>query len=964
MKSRILNVSPRAYLRDLDSVNELPPIVRTGYQNETGYESSTPFDDSTTILNQSQVMLAPYMVTASLAGFLTGTIYVTSSYKDQSSYLFRPVINDLGTPYKESLNESPFSIGSANNAGFPAQIYPGFTSSAESRIAINIDITPAAQFKTTRISRADSLLDAAGEFYDTPKTGFIYFNFKNRQWDNIGLNDPVTGNELNYTSNLTSSVGRIVSGNHEIMVQFCSTPGISYKNGSTADYISGYMTSSDQLKIYGYTHIGYPTSFFEAPYAPRYHATQDQVIKLSNYIKHPIACDRINVKLPVSTRKIQDPSAYDADYSFARDIDNHAFFLYVQRRSNAAVDSIADVSSSIRFLIANRSMQSINLFPFYSSLSSSISTTGFSGDAGEDSKVYHNTQQTAATTAGVRQVSSKDSNFNMTFRPRDYDQFYGSLSRLSAWRTTTSTNDNVMVRNFWRGGQYASGSTQHIQTWSSTSTTQNRMVGFSTGSQNDNNTSILPGRSLVRSTWLTTKTGSLTTDDLTPDDCQLASDYKTYSSEYPYTETPIILYPEDELVIGIDSGVFPNLNRSAPNNAGVDRSISSVTGSLLTLRSEPASVTLFGTLVREDHEILPELNQHLGSSAVSEDIHFNNVVTDQYDALPRISLSSSYVDNIIDRSNGFGYDQVMGTYTHFTDWSPYSSLGSGYEEYAKSYWNGSLQRNIRLTEDNVVYYDTMTAEPANIAAGILSASVYVSGTYSPSFGLNFNFPPNTIRFVYDESAPEELGFAFNNNRPSGPTDNRLLLRSFTYETSTQATKRYRDLSIVYDYPVGMFRTQRATSDDRARFILYYNGFYPLNTNSILTKNYTGAASLRYGYMNPRLIGPSWVFRRDHYGHVRDMLEQSRTGKTHFFDELGKPQVSSAAVIATFVSASSDNIISGSQTQSSNLSTECTSSIPFTDGTGPRNRDASLPTHSATFGVNNLIFGVTGSVRFQ
>jgi hypothetical protein len=971
MKSRILNVSPRAYLRDLDSVNTVPSIVRTGYQNSLGEEERTPFDDSSTIINKTQIMLAPYMVTSSLAGFLTGTLYVTAAYDSKSSYLFRPVNNDSIVPYKEGLNNSPFSIGTTRNAGFPAQIYPGFTTPAESKIAVTIDITPAADFMNTRVSRDDSLLDSAGEFYDSPRSGFIYFNFKNKQWDSVGLTDPVTGADLNYSSNLTSSAGVITSGHKRLMAQFCSTPGISYKKTSAADYISSYISSPQDLSTYGYPFIGYPTSVFEAPYAPRYHATQDQVIKLSNFIKHPIVCDRISLRLPLTMRKIQDPNpAGDADYSFGRDIDNHTFFLYVQRRNNTFVaDSENDVSSSIRFLIANKSIQSFNLNTFApdDDLQAVLSEPGSTGDTAPGVWVnfYPLTKQ-VATDAGARvSITSAVLQPLITFRPRVYDQFYGSNSRLSAWRQTALANDNVMVRNFWRGGQYASGSTNLFQRWSVTNSTNNRMVGFSTGSQDNTSTSLLAGRGLVRSTWKSS--GEIfTTNDLTPSSCSLASVYFPYVGNYPYTETPVILYPEDELIIGIDSGTYPNLDRVAPNDSGVDSSVLGVTGSLLTLRSAPAMVTLYGALVQEGHELLPELNQHLGSVAVSEDIHYDNVVTDQHDTLPRIALSSSYVDNIIDRSNPFGYGrEVAGTYTHFTRTSPYDGLGVGYEEYEKSYWNGALQRNVRLMDSNHVYYDTMTPDPAAIVSGIVSASLLATGSYLAIPPTTFkDFDPTTIKIIDDETTPDELGVAPNNNRPASSTRDTMLRRSFTYETSTSETKRYRTLDIAIQYSVGMFKAWSVYSDFRARVMLYYNGFYPTNTSGVVAKNYNGAVSLRYGYLNPNLVGPTCVFRRDRYGQIRDMLEQSRHSKTHYYDELGKPHVSQAPVVATFVSSSTDIVISALQTQCSNLSIECTSSIPFVDDTRPRNRGTTLPTYRAVFGANNLIFGVTGSLRLQ
>ena len=112
MKSRFLNVSPRAFIRQKDSVNTLPPIVRTGYQNETG-KSSSPFNDSesTVVFKNSQILLAPYMMPfgkASSSGFFTGSLTLTASLKDGSAYFEKAVNNPEIYPYKEGSNPAAF----------------------------------------------------------------------------------------------------------------------------------------------------------------------------------------------------------------------------------------------------------------------------------------------------------------------------------------------------------------------------------------------------------------------------------------------------------------------------------------------------------------------------------------------------------------------------------------------------------------------------------------------------------------------------------------------------------------------------------------------------------------------------------------------------------------------------------------------------------------------------------------
>ena len=968
MKSRILNVSPRAYLRDLDSVNVLPPIIRTGYQKELGYEQSTPFDDGKTIINEEQVMLAPYMVTSSFASFLTGTLYITASYKNKNAYLSKPVINDSIVPFNESFNSSPFKIGTEYNTGFPGEIYPGFTSSIESKALVKINITPTNDYKLTRISRADSLADTLGDFYDTPRTGFIYYNFANQQWDDIGLNDPITGVELDYsTSNLTSSDGLIVDGNKTIMTQFCSSPHLAYMPaGGPTDRTGGEMNSIGDMQTYGYNLIGRPTSFFEAPYAPRYHANKDQAIKLSSYIQHPIACEKVTINLPVIYQRIQNPSAGAADVSFKRDISPFTLFLYLQRRTGATIDSKNDVSSSVRYLIGSTTFGHYNNQTFRSNQPRIGLTKFFEANELNLSSVPIN--QTQATTLGQRYENRLETTVNVTFRPQIYDQFYGTLSRLSAWNDTLGDTDSVMIRNFWRGGQYASGSTNQIQSWSSTNSTQNRMIGYSTGSQEQSKFSLIPGRGLVGAFWNTLPDVTQSNDSaFSPSPCTLATAYSRL--QLPYIETPVLLLPDDELIIGIDAGTYPILNGNiTAGTRGYDSSVLDVTGSALTLLAAPSSISLYGSMIQDGHELLPMLNQHLGSDAVSEDIHFNNVVTDQYDTLPRASLSGSFVDRIITRltsslTPGEGLlGTATGSYVSFNRFTPYN-----YARFKNSFWNGALQKNVRLFEDDVVYYDTMTPDPAAVASSFISASVFTpTGSQGATYidlETSQIVPIKQSTILFDDVIGS-AGYSFQNLRS---TTNAFLKRAFTYETSTPATLRYRNIDTAFII-IGGLTLIAGASDDLSRILLYYNSYeHPLTAAGTLFfgKNYLyRAASLRYGYMNPRLVGPSYVFRRDRYGHVRDMLEQSRSGKVHYYNEIGSPQVSRSPVVATFVSSSTDQVIDASQTQCSNLSIECTSSVPFFDGYTPRNRSASLPAYSVKFGVNNLIFGVTGSVRFQ
>lgn len=93
---------------------------------------------------------------------------------------------------------------------------------------------------------------------------------------------------------------------------------------------------------------------------------------------------------------------------------------------------------------------------------------------------------------------------------------------------------------------------------------------------------------------------------------------------------------------------------------------------------------------------------------------------------------------------------------------------------------------------------------------------------------------------------------------------------------------------------------------------------------------------KYGILNAIPYKSTAVFRRDRYGQFRDMLEQRKDSK--FFGAIGnaRPGINSdidildSPVKCKFVD-SSGTVIPPAQTNSSNLSNECTSSLPYFDG---------------------------------
>lgn len=922
--SRFLNVSPRAYIRQKDSKNVLPSTERTGYQNELRGRYA-PFSDSdtTVIFQTGSVVLAPYMVPASLAnlsGFYEGDLFLTASTLSRNVYLDRVVENDQAVPFREGSNPAAYSLGTENE-GTPETLYPGFSSHENQKSAIVINITSTQAANLIKLNHLESARDPSGPFFAQRGSGFMYYNATAKRWIDAGVRDPSAGSlksynpvlSLNQTLASTNKFG--ISTANDILCQFSSTP---YSITSEGPY---YVPDTDALRARGYDKIGEPTSFFGAPRAARYHAPNTSTIKMSNYITSPFVVDRISVQIPVTAFRTQTPGTGSAtvDNGFGRDIDNYVFFVYIQNRIGFEKDSVQDVSSSLRYLIGKKS------FCFYNQPTLDEVESGLSPihDIGHSSSF--SMQNNVATLAGTAIMQSISTRVNMTFRPQTFNSTFGALSKLPGSVFISSTSEritgSVFIQNFWKGGQLSDGEVGPLTLIGGTSNLNSRSGSIPTVQKN---VFITPSPRALAASFFDTPGSFITSGSGIS---ETGVELSTVTNDSFYKETPVILFPEDELVFGIESGVNSNMLSPSREYTGLDNDVLHVTGSYLKIDVGDAKVVLFGSTVVQNREKLPILNQYLGSDAVHEDIHEEGPF-DEFDIFAKNVLTGSYIDNIFE---GSLFNRTR--------------TGSNVRDTGGT--QSSFQRNIRFSNSQSTYYDSLTPVVSIISGGIANTSDQPVGP--TEIGLNL-VEPQTLKIIQDT----DNGFAFDNGRANGV----LLKRSFTFENSTLNSKRTRNFKLkLYNSSSTIINSNEGL---QARYSLYYNGRNPLIGPS--SKNYQGASSLRYGLVNIRPLGPSNIFRRDRFGQFRDMLEQSRDSKT-ITNRGGKDTISPPVVIATFVSASSDTVTDGIFTQCSNLSTECTSSIPFTDSIA-RNRGDDVPATKAKFGPNNLIFGVTGSFGMQ
>lgn len=218
-------------------------------------------------------------------------------------------------------------------------------------------------------------------------TGFLYYSPKLKKWiekryraETSLTSDTATTKLSTSASNFISidgggyfindpQIDAFASGNNKIMAQFSWSPQFGY-----------FVKHVEHLQQAGYERIGWPTSMFGAPNAPRYHGFDHETIKLRDYITQPFVLKRIELRIPVrAQRRFGDnppapspppgppgpwpPPVPDRNLQVTnkKDLDNYVFFVYRQRRVSRDVDQESDWNTSKRYLLASASVCYYNL---------------------------------------------------------------------------------------------------------------------------------------------------------------------------------------------------------------------------------------------------------------------------------------------------------------------------------------------------------------------------------------------------------------------------------------------------------------------------------------------------------------------------------------------------------------------------------------------------------------------------
>jgi hypothetical protein len=207
-------------------------------------------------------------------------------------------------------------------------------------------------------------------------TGFLYYSPLKRTWVEKRPDSSTSQFPINsITLNDYSASNYLEQGSEYVSFTIDSTPGDEVENNSLmlsnrvlsqfawSPQFGYFVHHTEHLQQVGYERIGWPTSMFSAPNAPKYHGYDSETLKMRDYITRPFLLKKAILRVNVESERRfgSDPTgpsgkSWNSTTRNKKDIDNYVFFLYRQRRLSRNKDSFDDRTTSKRYLIASASV--------------------------------------------------------------------------------------------------------------------------------------------------------------------------------------------------------------------------------------------------------------------------------------------------------------------------------------------------------------------------------------------------------------------------------------------------------------------------------------------------------------------------------------------------------------------------------------------------------------------------------
>ena len=782
------------------------------------------------------------------------------------------------------------------NTGTDREVYPGFSSPLRSKTSFTFDIT-AIQDQYVFRQNYDTV--SAGEFHPTTSdfTGFCYYSFTENKWVQKG--------ETNFRYGFDPNNPR-TTGPVSFPSQFAGPSNfLTRLNEDTQD-------STVTKEVLGYDKIGMPTITNLAPWATKYHALDAEILD-TDFIKSPFLLEKISINLPIYAKHILDNNILN---DRQKEMSNYMVFLYLQKRVSTVQDSQDDIDTSERILIASSSICFYNKNVLYDVVMGGparlvkdfypIHDTGFS----------HGFDFTNDGTSGA-EIKEFNDNITLEFLPSIFGQNY-TVSKIPTYVPSVYSISANNYCHFWPGGNSITpfkidnievGGKSLTNSLSLTKGTDSNYTPFeeytNLKSVSEKYSKIGVDKNIQRhqkNIGIELKETQITSSVALINQSSQPTSIESYS-----TSSPFLLLPGDSIVLGIEKCAGDYITA-----AGEEKSLS---GSYIKIKAEPASMTLYGSLIKENKEFHNTLNQDLTSNSVHE-AYYGEPVLDQFEIEPISMYARTTRDEYVtgDMSTLDGDSIPVGTRgvtKRVTDGDVTDS------------W--SLARFNTFADENERYYDTLLPDVYEYSKAFKS--------YNPLYTVN-DIGLDSTGFITG-SVPVSIADykgAWYLNMLNFPFENKIIRTSTVHKVSPSSV--LGSLAVLY---------MEGHTDVSPG----------LNQNDQFGQT-GGCLGFKHGVRNITSISTTAAFRGNSYGQFRDMLEQRHYGrfyKTRDFSPVfvGTPgfsgtrtllessliqqsttSITDGPLIIKFVEPNSSTSVEPSLTNSSNLNLYATSSLPFFD----------------------------------
>jgi hypothetical protein len=637
-RSGFISRSPRLMLRELDDLpGSYSTVRRTGDPTRTGALASNFNDETTIVFSKSEVAVFPAMLPKG-SSFTSQAVDIVGQESDISASLpIRSFQHPNHLHYSPTEAVGPFDENRVMPAtefflsGTDPDVLPGFTSPIRSKMAIEIDITPADDFTVTRNYECRNLSSP-------DRTGFAYFNFADKCWQDIGLYDPVGGNKLQHdvAFNAQTVAFPVLTGSQGILSQFVGVFNIAnYLLGSATGSLTvfdgapfgGTVYDEDSLSKLRRlrSHACSPSVVNGAPFNTRYFATSSQILRLESQqkISSPMLLEAVSMNIDVEaqcyfTASTATGATQTATYFMPTN--NYVFFLYSQKKSYRSSNlTAAEVSGSTRSIIASASVSFNHAAAEPPSHSPALLLSLTSSNP-----LYPTSNPIVVQYTG---------SLNFMFKPGVCSRKWTVSNRPVI--TQSSTEQTRLFQQFWPGG--ASSEVFDNESWifqrRGSITPSLTLFGASGSNANTNSQPILDSHHFR-------SFGGEVTSPAFFDLDEFLTVGGLISAEDSRVDSPYLLMPEDEIILGVEQ-VPMNFHQNDPE---LDFTI--YQSSSMTIKSKSAKLTLHGSLIKDFQEATLNLNQNVSSNSIHEVIG-SEPVLDQFQIEPRHSYYGSYIDEIV-----------------------------------------------------------------------------------------------------------------------------------------------------------------------------------------------------------------------------------------------------------------------------------------------------------------------------